>query len=365
MKANHLYVFIFLALALGIASATTTAPTIYGIRYGTHTNYDRIVIELSEPVDCRVETIEPEHLRIHLGKLTVSQKFCAAKLPDKMATIKYAHASGGGELPFTLDIHLRESVSASVMKIEGDPSRIAIDFHPKQAVKPAEKEPEYIPGDRPFPTKFAETSLPLEEINDAKIHAILAFYFAAAGDSAKAEQEAAIYASLTGNPLEFASEVQITTPEIIVPGPAHVIVPWLKLDYLIAFLAGMIGYAFCLALSIVIGWRKKRHPHKQADEMMTYAQNIREAVDKAVAAETTETKQKETPPAQTVPEKLEPVEEPPFPEPAEVEALKESAVERRAKRVVELSKQGKSIADIAQELEMSQDEIKLILDFNA
>ncbi len=356
MKANYLYVFVFLALGLGIASAAATEPTIYGIRYGTHTNYDRIVIELSEPVDCRIETIEPEHLRIHLGKLTVSQKFSAAKLPDKMATIKYAHASGGGELPFTLDIRLRESVSASVMKIEGDPSRIAIDFHPKQAAKPAEKEPEYIPGDRPFPTKFAETSLPLEDIDDAKIHAILALYFAASGDSVKAKEEAAIYASLTGISLEFASEVKISTPEITVTEPAHVIVPWLKLDYLIAFLAGMIGYAFCLALSIVIGWWKKRHPHKQADEMMTYAQNIREAVDNAATAETTETKQKETPPAQTAPEKLESVE---------VEALKESAAERRAKRVVELSKQGKSIADIAQELEMSQDEIKLILDLNA
>ena len=363
MKANHLYVFVFLAFALRIASASVTEPTIYGIRYGTHTNYDRIVIELSEPVDCRVETIEPEHLRIHLGKLTVSQKFSAAKLPDKMATIKYAHASGGGELPFTLDLRLRESVSASVMKIEGDPSRIAIDFHPQQAAKPAAEEPEYIPGDRPFPTKFAETSPPPEEIDNAKIHAILAYYFAAAGDSVKAKEEAAIYASLTGIPLELGLEVKITTPEITAPGPAYVIFHWLKVDYLIAFLAGMIGYAFSLALSIVIGWWRKRHPHKQADEMMAYAQNIREAVDNAAAAETTATKQKETPPAKTAPEKPAATEAP-VPEPVEVEVLKESAAERRAKRVVELSNQGKSIADIAQDLEMSQDEIKLILDLN-
>ncbi|MBU1707793.1 hypothetical protein KKB28_07760 [bacterium] len=363
MKANHLYVFVFLALGLGIASTASAEPTIYGIRYGTHTQYDRLVIELSEPVDCRVETIEPEHLRIHLGKLTVSQKFSAAKLPDKMATITYAHASGGGELPFTIDLRLRESASASVMQIEGDPSRIAIDFHPQQAAKPAEEEPEYIPGDRPFPTKFAETSPPPEDIDDAKIHAILAFYFAAAGDSAKAEKEAAIYASLTGIPLEFVSEVQITTPEIIAPGPAHVFVPWLKVDYLIAFLAGLIGYTLALALSILIGSLKKHHPHKQADELMTYAKNIRKAVDKVADAETTATKQKNTPPAQPAPKK--PAAEAPLPEPVEVEALKESAAERRAKRVVELSKQGKSVSDIAQELEMSQDEIKLILDLNA
>ena len=363
MKANHLYVFLFLALGLGIASAAAMNPTIYGIRYGMHTNYDRIVIELSEPVNCRVETVGPEHLRIHLGILLVSQKFSAAKLPEKMATIKYAHASGGGDLPFTLDLRLLNGVSTSIMKIEGDPARIAIDFHPKQAVKPVEEEPEYIPGDRPFPTKFAEVSPSVEEIDSAKIHAILALYFAAAGDSAKAEEEAAIYTSLTGIPLNFDTAVKISTPEIAVSGPAYVIVPWLKVDYLIAFLSGLIGYAFALALSIVIGWWKKRHPHDQADKMMAYAQNIREAVDKATAAETTKTKQDNAPPVQAMPEK--PASQEPPPEPVEVEVLKESAAERRAKRAVELSKQGKSIADIAQELEMSQDEIKLILDLNA
>ncbi len=53
-------------------------------------------------------------------------------------------------------------------------------------------------------------------------------------------------------------------------------------------------------------------------------------------------------------------------QPATVEAaMKESLMDRRVKRVLELSGQNKSLAEIAQELDMGQDEVKLILDLNS
>lgn len=53
-------------------------------------------------------------------------------------------------------------------------------------------------------------------------------------------------------------------------------------------------------------------------------------------------------------------------QPATVEAaMKESLMDRRVKRVLELSGQNKTLAEIAQELDMGQDEVKLILDLNA
>jgi hypothetical protein len=39
-------------------------------------------------------------------------------------------------------------------------------------------------------------------------------------------------------------------------------------------------------------------------------------------------------------------------------------MDRRVRRVLELNKEGKNIQTIAQELEMGQDEVKLILDLN-
>ena len=39
-------------------------------------------------------------------------------------------------------------------------------------------------------------------------------------------------------------------------------------------------------------------------------------------------------------------------------------MDRRVRRVLELNKEGRSIQAIAQELEMGQDEVKLILDLN-
>lgn len=45
--------------------------------------------------------------------------------------------------------------------------------------------------------------------------------------------------------------------------------------------------------------------------------------------------------------------------------MKESLVDRRVKRVLELHAQKRSLADIAQELDMGQDEVKLIIDLNS
>jgi hypothetical protein len=53
------------------------------------------------------------------------------------------------------------------------------------------------------------------------------------------------------------------------------------------------------------------------------------------------------------------------PQVADVEQeMKESLMDRRVRRVLELNKEGRSIAAIAEELQMGQDEVKLILDLN-
>jgi chemotaxis protein histidine kinase CheA len=55
----------------------------------------------------------------------------------------------------------------------------------------------------------------------------------------------------------------------------------------------------------------------------------------------------------------------PADEPAAEVMMKESLMDRRVKRVLELSAQKRNIADIAKELDMGQDEVKLILDLNS
>lgn len=374
MRQFRLRVIIFFTVWLGIASLAEAKTTIQSIRYGAHTDFDRIVFEFSAPVDCRIETLDTLHLRIHLGLVDVSRYFRVEKLPKGMSLISSARASGGGKAPFVLDIRLHQNAATNSMILKGTPSRTVVDITAMQLSRPVKtstkkKEPEYVPGDRPFRTKFAETTTPSDEIDDAKIHAIFAYYFATTGDSEKALQEAEIYEALTGHALALGFKLEqrkIPTPQVTQPTSPYIIQRWFKLDYLIAFLAGIMGYAFSVVLSILIGWWKRRHPAKQADNLLNYAKKIRDVVDKAAASEQT-TSSKTEPPAKktspSTPAPSPPVDEP-TPEPAEVETLKESAAERRTKRVMELSKKGKSISDISQELEMSQDEVKLILDLN-
>ena len=82
------------------------------------------------------------------------------------------------------------------------------------------------------------------------------------------------------------------------------------------------------------------------------------ALDAAVAEEPPRRAKRETPE----------VDEPDEPVPQEVvdeeKEAKETLMDRRVRRVLELNKEGRTVAAIAEELEMNQDEVKLILDLN-
>jgi hypothetical protein len=352
---------------LAIAPMVQAIPTIYGIRYGAHPDFDRVVFEISEPVDCRIESVDPDHLRIHLGHVVVSPRFRVATLPKKTVSVLSAKAFGGGEDPFIVNIRIRGNVKTSLLKLGGSPSRIAVDITPTQAVRPPEEEPDYIPGDRPLPTKFAETIAPPTEIDEAKIHSILAYYFLAMGDTVQALREATAYEAATGEALDLTLEAVPTAsplPAPVVTSPS-ILFEWLKVDYLIAFLAGILGYAFASLLVFLVRRQRPRDPRVQAEELMERAHKIREVYDEATAGESrrkidrgVSTESAEASPAE------EAVQEGAAPEPSEVQSVKDSATERRAKRVMELANSGKTVADIAQDLQMSQDEVKLILDLN-
>jgi len=354
MKVLHLRGLMLLAILICAAGQAQTT-TLYSVRYGAHKDFDRLVFELSAPVNCSIETVDSLRFRVHLGFVEIAQEFGVASLPKKTASVLSMRASGGGAVPFVLDIRLHASGKTRLMKFGGSPHRVAVDVTPTQATQAPNEEPSYIPGDRPYPTRYAESVAPIESSDNAKIHAILAYYFASLGDSTKALEEAKAYQAATGQSLNLTIETAPSSP--------HILFPWLKVDYLIAFLAGMLGYLFSALLSVSMGWWTRRHPREQAENLSAYARKIRQTCDKTEApksAPDVKTKAPEEPrvSAPSEPSSLESLE------PEEVQKVKDSASERRVQRVVQLAGQGKTIADIAQELEMSQDEVKLIIDLN-
>jgi len=356
-----------LVIGLAIAPMVQAATTIYAIRYGVHPDFDRVVFELSEPVDCRIEPIDSDQLRIHLGHVAVSPRFRIATLPKKTVSMVSARAFGGGEEPFIVDVRIRGNAKTNILKLGGSPSRIAVDITPAQALAPPKEEPDYIPGDRPIPTKYAEGTAPPTDIDEAKIHSILAYYFLAMGDTVQARLEATAYETATGEHLDLTLEAVPTEPPL--PAPVltspTILFNWLKVDYLVAFIAGILGYAFASLLVFLVRRRRPRDPRAQAKELMERAHKIREVYDEASAEESRAETEREvsTESAEAVSEEEAP-KEGTAPEPSEVQSVRDSATERRAKRVAELSSEGKTVADIAEELQMSQDEVKLILDLN-
>lgn len=363
MKGLRPIGLIFLAAWPGIVLPVEARTTIYAIRYGVHTDFDRVVFELSAPLDCRIESVDSEHLRIHLGHVEVSPTFRAASLPEKTVSLLSARASGGGKKPFVVDLRVRAAAKASILKLKGSPSRIAVDITPTQAARPTKEKPDYVPGDRPFPTKFAERIAPPVGIDEAKVHAILAYYFAAIGDSVKALHEASAYESATGKTLDVVPEPIPTKPPVSAPGLPSVLFEWLRVDYLIAFLAGMLGYTFAALLSLLVGAWKRRHTRDQAADLVARAHRIRKVYDRAAVQEAQSEAGTVASAEHPEPSSQEETEqETALSEPTELQRTKESATEQRVQRVMELATGGKTVADIAQELEMSQDEVKLILD---
>jgi hypothetical protein len=354
-------VAIFLPLLLFAISTNAAGTTIYGIRYGAHVQFDRVVLELSAPVDCQIEVVDSLQLRIHLSRVNIAPEFRVSPLPKRTVSVLSMKATGGGEAPFSLTIRLRTSATTRVMKLGGTPYRIAVDVTPRQAESPPREEPTYIPGDRAYPTKFGANTAPSLGADSAKIHAILAHFFTARGDSAKALREALAYEALTGNPLYIGPET-ITTRTVPKLQAPYVVFPWLKVDYLIAFGAGVLGYILSALVAISMGGWGRRRVRDQADGLMARAEKIRSTL-KPETEETSSPAQTEAPQEQSEQTSEEPVAQEVV-EAVEVQRLKESAMDRRIQQVLQLAADGKTAADIAQELEMSQDEIKLILDLN-
>jgi len=361
MKVLHLRALTLLAI-LVCAAGQAGATTLYGVRYGAHGDFDRLVFELSAPVSCSIETVDSLRFRVHLGLVEIPPEFRLASLPRKTASVLSMRASGGGAVPFVLDIRLHASGKTRLMKFGGSPHRVAVDVTPIQAAQTPNEEPTYIPGDRPYPTRFAEDMAPSESSDNAKIHAILAYYFASLGDSAKALEEAKAYQTATGQSLNLAIET-VPAPPHMMPSSPYILFTWLKVDYLIAFLAGMLGYFFSTLLSVLIGWWTRRHPREQAENLSAYARKIRQTCDKTTPPKPAPDVKTEAPEEPRVSVSSEAASQESL-ELEEVQRVKDSASERRVQRVVQLSAEGKTIADIAQELEMSQDEVKLIIDLN-
>lgn len=448
------------ALALCCMTVSeASAATLSGVRFGSHKGYDRVVCEFSDVTPYSVIKKADNRIELRLRNVDVDTAFFLPRLPDQLKLIKEVEAFREGESDIVLEVTATGPITATPTELPGHNWRLAMDFsiydpnaapvtppdaksgHTSPAQDNAKSQPadhpEYIPGDKPFETKYADakheqakeptpvkdstnTATPLEhpevaaehsqkdeqpetasheenadqlettensheelayDTDTAKALEVLAEFFDLMGDEEAARSYARLYLDRTGNGglAENDQDQQKATAPF-----------WLIT--LIAFGAGLIGGVTAKFIKLpafkLRGFKfrlpkfslPRRNPKSQEESEPDEISRDIDRLDEAVANEKprkpkpndkpNEARQEEPKEApKEVPKEVAKQAEEEFPadeEPANVEvAMKESLMDRRVKRVLELAADKRSLPEIAQELDMGQDEVKLILDLNS
>jgi hypothetical protein len=359
-----------LLLAVGAWAEETT---LLDVRVGPHKLFDRLVFEFERETAAQVVTLPNQQVEVRFHNVRLPENFPAPSLPRGLIVLKSVAFTPDGNNNVTFTINLMRDAMPTELPLAGTPWRLAVDFAPRVTESP-EPKPDYIPGDQPIPTKFAEQEPDKSDSFDpTSVHAVLAYFYATRGDTAAAAREAQAYLQQTGKPLQQtptslpATDASVTkTPRILLTA-----LNWLRtlptaVVLLSVFVAGMfsgIALRWMVKSFRLPKWhmpklrlpRIKRAPHLK-DRSNELEEDMK-VLEEAVESEPARRKEK-SPPEATEPEL-----------PVEVAAgseqeIRETLMDRRVKRVLELSASGRSIVEIADEMQMGQDEIRLILDLN-
>lgn len=418
-----------LAALLLLSATAVWAATLENVRFGSHQGFDRMVCEFDAPIQYVLRDGTNGSIELHLKSVSVTDKFALPKLPSQIKLLNSVEAFRENASDIILEIRGAVPLSAVPLELAGPTWRLAIDLArrgeqlqtptqpandstatakpvtPKKSAKP--KEPEYVPGDRPIETKLADGTTPPQtesqavtpadphvaqesaahtepEVNahaepeaqqlatadSIKALEVLADFYGITGDSQAAREYGALHKTRAGDTMD-AAEQAVTEHSASSNAPLWMLIA-------IAFAAGITGGAIGARLRMPklklnlklpkFALPKFTRKPKSPDAAAEIAKDL-DTLDKAIAAEKREKPKREpkaNPPVTAKPEPA-PEPEPDFPdsEPAMEVAMKESLMDRRVKRVLELSAENRSLAEIAQELDMGQDEVKLILDLNS
>jgi len=390
MRRSHI-ITLLAALSLGAWSPLASAATensLLDMRVGKHKSFDRIVFEFSGEVPAR-EIIESNgRVSVRFRDVTVPAAFSIPALPRGLSVLSRIDLFREGAAGLLFEIVLSRDASPSELPLQGNTWRLAVDLAPRVSEK-KESKPEYIPGDQPIPTKFAETTVPStlddqsvptnvaetstpfmpgdqsvptdlvetkvsqDTLDLARLYAVLAYYYAARGESDLALKQADRYQQLTGRALDLAAAL---TPPVEAP-KVQVAREWWS-PFIAPVLAFLVGLAAGLALR-GIRWRPRLRTRQTPPVVEELSQELAQDLDALDQAVT------EEPPRQTQePEPLSEPEAEAVPVPDQESEMAETLMDRRVRRVLELSREGRGVGDIAEELQMGIDEVRLILDLN-
>jgi hypothetical protein len=341
------------------------ANTLLDVRVGPHKHFDRIVFEFENEASSRVVLKNDQKVEVRFADVRLLDHFSVPPLPRGLTVLRGIDAYREGESGLVFEILLARDATPTELPLMGRPWRLALDLAPRVSENPEEK-PEYVPGDQPIPTKFADAPLSTgDTVNTAQLRAVLAHFYLAQGDTRRALEQAALYQKIAGTPLDLGinRSAPQPSPTSVPPARQPAWSLW-RLSPTVLLLAALgIGLAFgfvirSFALQVQISLqrttrlprrRKEKTPRDLAEEIA----NDLDVLDDVVLQEPTRAPADSLASSEAADATVD--------SDAEKE-LRDTVKDRRVARVLELSHEGRSISAIAEELQMGQDEVRLILD---
>jgi hypothetical protein len=358
------------------------AGQLLDVRVGSHHSFDRIVCELSGPAEYQL--IEPANGNLELLFRAVETKpnFNMPALPRGITIISGLGIRRDEPDNLILIIGTRFDADVATSVLSGNTWRIVLDIQKsnedsdEDASHPVEQTtPEYVPGDRPIETRYAESdtgasrnttevvspALPDSNTDAAHFWSVLAHYYFSLGDTHSAALFKDCYEAESDKSLDVAIPDEVRVAET--RNGSNKITWWL---FLSAFIAGLTaGFAVSRRWLLSLFARIRSFVRREKISVEPVAETMEQDIKNLEKAVTREKGQPVAAPALEI---AKATHEKSTPETAteaqEEDIIKESLMDRRVRRVLELHKAGSDIASIAKELEMGQDEVKLILDLN-
>ncbi len=358
-------------LLLSMNAVSFAANHLLNVRIGTHKNFDRIVFEFQSEANCEIAYKSDKLIEVVIRNAATREGFSLPALPPGLGTIRSVDAFRQGSNDLVFEINLLREAQASEKPIPGSPWKYAIDIGSKVA-RTEDDKPRYVPGDKPIQTRFAEAhpKTPVD-FDPIKLRAVLAYFYLAIGDEPRAREEAARYESLVGEPLDLSPDFDLASANTAERKTAHTpitaqgqplpssLIIWYALGGgFIGGLFGVMSMRFAPRLKLLIprgNWINSiRKLEASVTEDLEKLQKTVKSPESAAASA--------TPPVPAA--KPRPQPEAAGQVPVPVEAATESPADSRVRQVLDQHRSGRDVQAIAQNLEMSQDEVKLIIDLN-
>ena len=147
--------FVLAAALIFTSNSSVSANMLRCAQIDPQGRFDRVLLELDYPVDRLIRVMPDQQIEILLNDTKLSPVFNVPEVPHNLALIQGLSAYADGDSQVVIRLQLRQDARPSEQLLSERPCRLAIDLTP-QMIESVSPQPEWIPGDRPIPTKFAE-----------------------------------------------------------------------------------------------------------------------------------------------------------------------------------------------------------------